>query len=478
MLDCVLIINENTPQLRQQERIITQQTGYQAQSVPSLSEATQWLQLDRQPRPDVVIANVVKITDELAAWIQTMRALQPYLPVIVFTDFGDEGDDRADLLGIFKVMPRPVAMTQLRRVLANAIQMRRMRDYISWLERKVTGHVDFRDVIGQSSRFSMAIAQAKQVVSDNTAVLICGENGTGKELVARAIHGAGRRSSKPFVSVNCEMLPPHLMESLLFGQGDGVSTAGFIAGKLREADQGTLLLQEAGALPPLLRQKLQDVIETGKLTPVDAQAPIAVDVRFMFSQRAKETTSTEPLDWAVKTPAIFLPPLRERGEDILLLGDHMLAMYTASENKYVRGISERARQWILHHPWPGNTLQLSRLLWRAVVMCDGDMIDISDLQTVALIKPSLAQEDAAARQPSPDLIDAQGRVKTLKSIEEEAIRYALQHSGGSMTRAARILGIGRSTLYRKVGEMERLPQISRANQTTRPTMKASSTDRS
>jgi DNA-binding NtrC family response regulator len=352
--------------------------------------------------------------------------------------------------------------------------MQRMHHYIAWLERKVAGHMDLSDLVGKSPVFRQALTLASEAAASRKPVWIVGEAGTGKEMFARAIHGSSDRAGKPYSTVNCAMTPTHLMESVLFGQDNGaVDQTHFSLSKLREAEQGTLLLEEIHALPPLLQRQLVDVLEKGALLGN------SIDIRLIATTSTTSDSGVpegiDPkLHQYLKPLVITLPPLHQRREDTILLAEHFLAMYATSENKYIRGLTERAKQWLIDHTWPGNVHQLGNVLWRAVVLCEGEMLDIVDLQLVLKNKiPALMKETSFS-----GMLDEKGKMKTLRSVQEEAIRFALQHAGGCMTRAARNLGIGRSTLYRKVSQLDLDPYISRANQTTRPMISVSSLERS
>jgi DNA-binding NtrC family response regulator len=257
-------------------------------------------------------------------------------------------------------------------------------------------------------------------------------------------------------------------------------------GKLREADSGTLVLKNIGALPLLLQHRLLEVLAETQARPVGASAPVAIDVRIV----SIASDQVEPLIAQGKfshmlyqrlhSVAIAVPPLRDRRSDIPLLARHFIGMYAAMENKSLYGLTDRALEYLACGAWPGNVRQLSSLLWRAVILCNQELLDTADIRVIPQLQPmqyDFSQDNVMA-SVSPLLLDMQGRMKKLKSIEEEVIRFALSYSNGCMTRAARSLGIGRSTLYRRVNELMMEGYIPRANQTTRPMMKVSSAERS
>jgi DNA-binding NtrC family response regulator len=442
----------------------------------------------KSQQPDAMLLDLVTLGDAGLKMIRSMRETKPDFPIVVFTRYGDRDHAAAAMqAGAHDFLTKPVVMERLRLTLQHAIRIRRMHRYIDWLERKVAGHVDFSDIVGENPAFRRAVNLSREASPSKFPVWIEGEEGTGKELIARAIHGGGDRAGKPFVVVHCETLPEAMVEAVLFGQDKGFqpSSMQFALGRLRAADTGTLMLKEVGAFKPSVQRQLIQFLTTGAITPVGGSAPVKLDVR-LICVTSKPSKHYVPGDIApvlmqkLKRHVITLLSLQERKGDTARLAEHFLTLYATSENKYIQGMTDHSLQWLINCPWPGNVAQLSHLIWRAVLLCDTQQLDVSDLQAVQKSKPIYfadpPRELAAA--VANVLIDEKGRVKTLKSVEEDAIRFALQYSNGCMARAARSLGIGRSTLYRKVGELEIDGYISRANQTMRPIMDTSPGERS
>lgn len=491
MRETILVVNADaSASLRETEHALQHVMHYRTFSVPSLDKVLEWVRLGMKPIPDVILLDIYAGggKDCIAA-LRTIKSLRPDLPVITLTAYGDdETASEAIRAGAYDFLSKPVPMERLRLSLQNVLKLQRMSNYITWLERRMAGHMELGDMVGESPEFLEVLSLARQASASRMPVWIEGETGTGKTLVARAIHGSSDRVGKPFVIVNCEMLPPHLARGMLFGQEKNVEPGKmhFILGKIREADQGTLLLQEVGALPLDVQQQLLDMLKQGAVTPVGSQTGHPVNVRLVCTQGKSDKYDLEQhafhqkLSQAFQVLSIAMPPLRNRKGDIQHLAEHFLVVHATSENKYISGITDRAMQWLANNVWPGNVGQLANLLWRAVMLCENNVLDVSDLKAVQKNRSIYIADyshEAATMQGSV-LIDDQGKVKTLKSVEEEAIRFALQQAGGCMTRAARSLGIGRSTLYRKVSELSLGDHISRANQTTRPIMNVSSSDRS
>jgi DNA-binding NtrC family response regulator len=332
---------------------------------------------------------------------------------------------------------------------------------------------------------------AEKASTSAIPVLIGGESGVGKELIARAIHGSSERRSKPFVAVNCGAMPENLVESILFGHEKGAFTGATErhTGKFVEASGGTLFLDEVGELPPAAQVKLLRAIQEGEVEPVGARRPVKVDVRLISATNrdliadVKAGRFREDLFYRLHVFPITVPPLRERPADIPALARHFLARFAAEEGKRIRLITPEALRVLTAFSWPGNIRQLENTLFRAVVLAEGDTIGLAEFpqisaqvqvsdhgdmpdhageplvpdfdQPVSLPEP-YADHPAAAAMAAPasadalPLLDAAGEVRPLEELEAELIRYAITHYRGQMSEVARRLQIGRSTLYRKL----------------------------
>jgi DNA-binding NtrC family response regulator len=331
---------------------------------------------------------------------------------------------------------------------------------------------------------------AEKAAASAIAVLIEGESGVGKELIARAIHGAGERRARPFVAVNCGAIPENLVESALFGHERGAFTgaAERHAGKFVEASGGTLFLDEVGELPLAAQVKLLRALQEGEVDPVGAKKPVKVDVRIVSATNrdlmaeVRAGRFREDLYYRLCVFPIAVPPLRERAEDIPHLIRHFLLRFAAEEGKRVRSVSAPALTMLAAFAWPGNVRQLENAIYRAVVLAEGDEIGINEFPQIAALSmgmgdtPLVPQQETDARaapaagpmQPlvidatgagsltslpagaTLPLLDASGDVIPLEAVEAAAIRFAIAHYRGQMSEVARKLRIGRSTLYRKL----------------------------
>ena len=321
---------------------------------------------------------------------------------------------------------------------------------------------------------------AEKAAASAIPVLIEGESGVGKELIARAIHGSGARRAKPFVAVNCGALPENLVESILFGHEKGAFTGATEkhTGKFVEADGGTLFLDEVGELPLPAQVKLLRALQEGEVEPVGARKPVKVDVRIVSATNrdliadVKARRFREDLFYRLHVFPVSVPPLRQRPEDIPELARHVLARIAAEEGRRVRALSAQALALLAGFRWPGNVRQLENAIFRAVVLADGEELDVKEFPQIAalagldaaqpLIEPAPAMaaslpeprepERPAAELtlPSLALVDQRGEMRPLDELERETIRFAIAHYRGQMSEVARRLGIGRSTLYRKL----------------------------
>ncbi len=351
------------------------------------------------------------------------------------------------------------------------------------------GVLNFTDLVLRAEAMQRVVGLAQRAAASNIPVLIEGESGVGKELIARAIQGESERSAKPFVIVNCGAIPDKLVESILFGHEKGAFTGAIDKriGKFQEADGGTLFLDEIGELPLEAQVKLLRSLHDGEIDPVGAKRPIKVNFRLISAtnrdmvQLVKEGRLREDLYYRLNVFPIRVPPLRERPDDIPELARHFLIRFAAEEGRRVKTIGAEALQLLIRYPWPGNVRQLENAIFRAVVLSDGDELTVNEFPQIAA-QVDDARDAAApvpvarpiALAPGPVMLGAErtvpqtvtvgngglgilaitplGELRSLEAMEADMIRLALGRSRGR-AEAARSLGIGRSTLYRKMREL-------------------------
>ncbi len=365
----------------------------------------------------------------------------------------------------------------------NALRVDALEDELRRATRRGTGELTFRDIGTKVENMARTLRLAERAAKSSIPVLIEGESGVGKELLARAIQGGSDRRGKPFVTVNCGALPENLVESILFGHEKGAFTGATEkhAGKFAEANGGTLFLDEIGELPLDAQVKLLRALQEGEIDPVGAKRSVKVDFRLVSAtnqnliELVKRGKFREDLFYRLNVFPITIPPLRARTPDIPDLARRFIARFSAEEGKRVRGLTAEAAALLSSYEWPGNVRQLENAVFRAVVLADGDELTVAEFPQIAAqvegfdvrIPPCPIRCTERRRRLSPrrkhpvetrdpnllPLIDESGDVRKLEDIEAEAIRFALGHYRGQMSQMARKLGIGRSTLYRKMKEI-------------------------
>jgi DNA-binding NtrC family response regulator len=453
-------------------------------------------------RIDCMILDLVMPNLDGLGVMARLRQAAIKVPVIVQTAHG--GIDNvvsAMRAGAVDFVVKPVGAERLQVSLRNALNTSALEGELARLKHSRSGTLGFKDIITKSPNMQAVQRMAEKAAASNISVLVAGESGVGKELIARAIHGSGERRTKPFVAVNCGAMPENLVESILFGHEKGSFTGATErhVGKFVEASSGTLFLDEVGELPAAAQVKLLRAIQEGEVEPVGARKPVRVDVRIISATNrdliadVKAGRFREDLFYRLHVFPITVPPLRDRPADIAALARHFLARFAAEEGKRIRLVTPEALRVLTVFHWPGNIRQLENALFRAVVLAETDTIGVAELPQIAaqidaavggqtggqavvqaalsgesaqplepdlgpvLVPSAFAVDPTAAATPSAHtatdalpLLDAEGEVRPLEELEAELIRYAITHYRGQMSEVARRLKIGRSTLYRKL----------------------------
>jgi DNA-binding NtrC family response regulator len=478
----VLIVDDDPVQRRLLENMVAK-SGFEPLVVAGGDAAVALLTDPEAPVIDCVVLDLVMPDLDGLGVLAHMREAGLSIPVIVQTAHG--GIDNvvtAMRAGAVDFVVKPVGPERLHVSLSNALTTRALAGELSRIKRSRTGALTFKDVVTRSERMRGVLRAAEKAAASHIPVLIEGESGVGKELIARAIHGSGERREKPFVAVNSGAMPDTLVESILFGHEKGAFTGASErhTGKFVEASGGTLFLDEVGELPPAAQVKLLRAIQDGEVEPVGARKPVKVDVRLMSATNRNLIAEIaagrfrEDLFYRLHVFPISLPPLRERREDIPDLVRHFLLRFAAEEGRRVRSVTAQAMRLLTACPWPGNVRQLENAMFRAVVLADSDELGLSEFPQLAACAPLpaaapcpdsnaddhlppaaadealIAIEDPSAPKAALALLTDDGEVRRLDAVEADAIRFALAHYRGQLSEVARRLGIGRSTLYRKL----------------------------
>ncbi len=448
---------------------------------------------------DVIILDLVMPGRSGFETLQELRSQGVRTPVVVLTASG--GIDtvvRAMQAGAQDFFVKPASPERILVSVRNALQMGDLSAEVDRLKKRSSNRTSFDDLVGTSAAMRGVRRLGERAASSGIPVLILGESGVGKELIARAIQGSSERAGKPFVAVNCGALPESLVESILFGHEKGSFTGASDKhlGKFQEANGGTLFLDEIGELPLDMQVKLLRALQEGEIDPVGAKRPVKVDVRIIsatnrdLANQVREGRFREDLYYRLNVFPIEAPSLRERREDIPALIDHFIRRFNIEEGKRVVGLTPDVQTMLCAFDWPGNVRQLENTVYRAIVLADAPYLQAHDFPAISGVStppPSampmalsaqdpadaapvdvsavlndaarlqaLAQSaEATSAEPAVGpvrILDSAGHLRKLEEIERDLIQHAIEVYAGHMSEVARRLGIGRSTLYRKVRE--------------------------
>jgi two-component system NtrC family response regulator len=392
--------------------------------------------------------------------LESALGLIPTLKVIVITGH-DERENALEAVGkgAYDFYAKPVVIEELRVLLRRASYLLSLEEELAALRRKGGEGHEFEGIIALSDRMISVFETVKRVAPADVAVLITGESGTGKELVASAVHRRSPRRGKPFVPINCGAIPENLLESELFGHEKGSFTGAHAScpGKFEVADGGSIFLDEIGELPQNLQVKLLRFLQDRMIERIGGRQPIKVDVRIMAATNRDlgamiaERTFREDLFYRINTISIDLPPLRERGEDILLLAMHFLNRYNREYAKNLRGFGDAAQRALYRYPWPGNVRELENRVKRAVIMAPGKVIRPEDMDLPPADAPPDDPAAGASRPGDTASGSAAPGARTLREARDEVERTfvtrALLASAGNVSAAAQELGVSRPTLH-------------------------------
>lgn len=406
-------------------------------------------------RPDVILLDMNFRRDAISGQegfdcLEQILALDPQAVVVFMTAYADTDKAvRAIKAGATDFVSKPWEKEKLLATLSSAVKLSRSRQEVGRLQNQVNilqGGDDLPELIGNSPAM-MRVRETMAKLSDTDAnILILGENGTGKDLVARMLKFFSPRRQDVFVTIDLGSIPEQLFESELFGYEKGAFTDARRSkpGRMEMASGGTLFLDEIGNLSLPMQAKLLTAIEKRCITRLGAVEPVSIDVRLICATNADlrrkvdDGTFRQDLLYRINTIELPIPPLRERGEDILLLGSHFLTLYNRKYKKEIRGMTREAKQKLMRYGWPGNVRELQHTMERAVILADHPLLRPDDF----LFPPSGKSVETPA----------DGELN-LEKVERNVIERALRASGGNVTRAAELLGITRFTLYRKMEKL-------------------------
>jgi DNA-binding NtrC family response regulator len=474
MSKTVLIVDDDPTQRRLLQAVV-EKSGFSVLQADNGDSA-----LDIALGPDGEKVNVMLLDLVMPGrdGMETLADLQikrPELPVIVLTGKGSiEAVVKAMKSGARDFVVKPASPERIIVSIRNALEMKTLAKEVTRLKKTSEGSLQFDDLIGNAGSMRTVVAMGERGAKANIPILITGESGVGKEVIARAIQGASERAGQPFITVNCGAIPENLVESILFGHEKGSFTGANSKhlGKFQEAHTGTLFLDEIGELPLEMQVKLLRVLQEGEVDPIGSKRPTPVDVRIISATNRDlqdcvgDGTFREDLYYRLNVFPIAVPPLRERREDIPALTEHFIKRFNAQERLSVSGAERETLEMLQNYEWKGNVRQLENMIFRAMILSDGHMLKPHDFPQISGMAPIMSSQpktdfdtfmqssEAASHQDDNgvSVLDREGHLRTLEEIERDLIQFAIENYSGHMSEVARRLGIGRSTLYRKVRE--------------------------
>ena len=443
----VLAIDDE-PSMTEWLQILLERQGYE---VKTALIGTRGEELFRTWRPDAVVTDMMLPDIDGIDLVRRFKQLEPEAEIIVVTGQGNiPRSVEAVKAGAFDFLEKPIDADRLLDKLEKALKHKSLADENEQLKRKLQDRYKFQNVIGQSKKMQELFELIESVAASEANILIHGENGTGKELIANAIHFNSKRSKGPFIKINCAAIPRDLIESELFGYKKGAFTGAGTdkEGLFEMAEGGSLLLDEIGEMPPYLQTKLLRVLQERAYRPIGSERVVHVDFRLICATNAdieaalRDGRIREDLYFRINTITLRVPPLRERTEDIPLLCDHFLDKFRQRYQKNTKSLAPSVYHLLIRNRWPGNVRELENAIERAVLVAKGTEIAVGDL-------PESIREESAS--PTDFVIPPH---RTLAEIEKMAILQTLQRTSWNKQEAAQILGLYRPTLYSKMKKHE------------------------
>ncbi len=446
-----ILIIEDEPRMR---RLLEISLGEDGHTVSALEDAEKGLIHLRKEAVDLVVTDLKLPGINGLEFLQEGKRLNAALPFIVMTAYGSvETAVDAMKAGASDYVLKPFTMAEMKLVINKELDVQQVRDENRRLKEALGKRYHFQNIVGRSKKMQEVLALVERVAPTNSTVLIGGESGVGKDLIARAIHQNSRRASGPFIKINSTAIPDTLFESELFGFERGAFTGALASkpGKFELADKGTLFLDEIGDVPAPIQVKLLRVLQEREFERLGGTKTLKVDVRMIAATNRdlraalEEGTFREDLYYRLNVVPIDIPPLREHKEDIPDLVNHFLARFAADNEKEIESITPAALNVLMGYHWPGNVRQLENMVERAVALASGDVIDVNDVHL-----DSAQGKGAAASAASDNFLPAG---MTLEQWEDNLIREALRRANGNKSQAARLLGLSRNALRYRLGKI-------------------------
>jgi len=445
-----ILIVEDEPKMR---RLLEISLGEDGHTVHIAPDAETGLKCFQREAIDLILTDLKLPGMNGLEFLQEAKRSNASVPIVVMTAYGTvETAVEAMKAGASDYVLKPFSMAELRLVIRKELDVQRVLDENRSLREALGKRYQFQNIIARSSRMQEVLAIVERVAATNSTVLLGGESGVGKDLIARAIHQNSRRASGPFIKINSTAIPDNLFESELFGYEKGAFTGANTSkpGKFELADKGSLFLDEIGDVPAPIQVKLLRVLQEREFERLGGTRTLKVDVRLIAATNKdlraalEQGTFREDLYYRLNVVPIDIPPLREHKEDIPELVNHFLARFSRGNGKQVDKITPAALKLLMEYHWPGNVRQLENTIERAVALSANPVIDVAD---IALDSNTAARNEAGATAP----VLPEGM--TLEQWEDEIIREALRRANGNKSQAARMLGLSRNALRYRLGKM-------------------------
>jgi two-component system, NtrC family, response regulator AtoC len=447
-----ILIVEDEPRMRRLLEISLSEDGH---TVQTAEDAEKGLAQLRKNSIDLVVTDLKLPGMNGLEFLHEGKRLNPALPFVVMTAYGSvETAVDAMKAGASDYVLKPFTMAEMKLVILKELDVQQVRDENRRLREALGQRYHFQNIVARSRKMQEVLALVERVAPTNSTVLIGGESGVGKDLIARAIHQNSRRSSGPFIKINSTAIPDTLFESELFGFERGAFTGALASkpGKFELADKGTLFLDEIGDVPAPIQVKLLRVLQEREFERLGGTRTLKVDVRMIAATNRdlraalEEGTFREDLYYRLNVVPIDIPPLREHKEDIPELANHFLARFAAESEKPIESITPAALAVLMGYHWPGNVRQLENMVERAVALSSGPVIDVRDIHLDTAPGKSGMAQSATAGNFLPEGM-------TLEQWEDQMIQEALRRANGNKSQAARLLGLSRNALRYRLGKI-------------------------
>ena len=455
-----ILIVEDEPKMLRLLELNLADAGYTARTA---SNAENGLKILASDRIDLVLSDVKLPGMSGLEFLQAVKRANATIPVVMMTAYGTvESAVEAMKDGASDYVLKPFSIEEIKLIIRKELEVRQLHEENRLLREAVGRRYEFENIVAKSPAMQEVLAAVEQVAPSNATVLLGGESGVGKDMIARAIHQHSRRVNGPFIKINCTAIPENLLESELFGYEKGAFTGAATAkpGKFELADKGTIFLDEIGDMPGSLQAKLLRVLQEREFERLGATKTTKVDVRVVAATNQdlraalEQGTFREDLYYRLNVVPISIPPLREHKEDIPYLVDHFVTRFAASAGKDIEGITPAAMKLLADFHWPGNVRELENIIERALVMASGPQIDVDDIR-LDIVVPAGEHTALGSRALAADgsALPLLPEGMTLEQFEDKLIQEALQRAGGNKSQAARLLGLSRNALRYRLSKI-------------------------